>query len=645
MQRDEVNILVVDDDATLGKAVREAFVRSGFKSQHVMKPDDALSALKIQPFHAVVIDCMLPKMSGRLLAQKIHEEFPDLPLILMSGIYKDKNFMRDAIQETGAAAFLIKPFELSEMIKTVESKLETKIEVPVAVLQNLFSKEAISHKERIKAINAAEEVHGYDLPWLFSLCLHPKINGFLNIISPNGDVCGIGVSQGKIVQVNQKDSKSYFGVLMVEYGFVTQAELEDIMKTTGKTKKMGERLVEANVLSPHAIQIVMSEQQGIRLSKTISDGAVKVNFIDSDDIREDAFTDRTIYTEILNEWLLSKIKLDWMKSSYLPWMRYNIRAGGEFTEKHRVFSIPVVARTPDIMKYLISKQTLEQALAEIPYPEDHFYQSLHALMISRVIRFGEAVTVIDTTSTKKRLTRLIVELEKQNYYERLHVIPKAKDADIKRSYHELAKILHPDKLSVETPNEIREMQKKCFTLISVAYETLSDSVKRERYALEMEKGKAESILQAEQFVETARPLLTQGDFKKAKDLLEQAVKLAPPTAEHRLFMMWAQMKTAAAPSAVAVASKVRDDLLSIPPEDRHTPTYYFVRGLQLRLNGDIEGAKKNLSHAVSLDADFIDARREMLVIDGTKAKAAAANTDLLRGDLKDVVGMLFKKKK
>ncbi len=646
MLRDEINILIVDDDANLGKAIREAFVRTGFKATHVLRPDDALAALKLQPYHAAVIDCMLPKMNGRQLAKQIRGEWPELPILLMSGIYKDKNFAREAIAETGAAAFLTKPFDLKELLSTVESKLDGKLDAPLAPMQALLMKETISHKERIKSINDADEVHGYDLPWIFSLLFHPRVHGHLNIIGNDGEVCGVGFQAGKIVQVNQRDSKSYFGVLMIEYGFISQDEIEEVMRVSGgKQKKMGERLVEANVLSPHAIQIVMAEQQGLRLSKTVSDSGVKVNFVESDELRGDAVTDRAIYTELLNEWLVSKIKLDWLKSSYLPWMRYNLKTNTEFVENHRVFSIPVVQRTPDLMKYLLSKQTLEQALADSDVPEEHFYPALHALMVSRVIRFGEAVNTTDTSSQKKRLSRLIIDLEKQNYFERLHVISKAKEADIKRSYHELAKILHPDKLPSETPNEIRELTKKCFALISVAYETLSDQSKKDHYILELEKGKASAILEAEQMIESARPLLTKGDFKKAKELLDIATKMAAPTSEARLLSMWARMKTTPPAMNAAVTVQIRDELGQIPPEDRHTPTFYFVRGLNLRMGGDLENAKKNLAHAVSLDPDFIDAKREMMVAKNAKPAAKDMSGDLLRGDLKDVVGMLFKKKK
>lgn len=645
MQRDEINILIVDDDATLGKVLKEAFTRAGYKATHVLKPDEALSLVKLQPYHAALIDCMLPKMNGRLLAQKIRDEaHTDLPIFLMSGIYKDKGYAREAVQETGAKAFLNKPFDLKDVLTAVEQQLEGIVEAPLAPMQALLTKETISHKERIKSINDANEVHGFDLPWIFSLLLHPRVHGHLNIITPDGEVCGIGVQGGNIVQVNQKDSKSYFGVLMVEYGFVSQDDLDDVMKTLGKTKKMGERLVEANVLSPHAIQIVMAEQQGLRLSKTISNDPVKVNFIESDELREDAVTTRTSFTELLNEWMISKIKLDWLKGYYMPWMRFNIKLGGDHSPTHRVLSIPVVQRAGQLIEHLTSHATLEQALADSTLPEDVFYPALHALVVSRVIRFGEAVNVTDSVAQKKRLTRLLVDLEKQNYFERLNVLPKTKEADIKRAYHELAKILHPDKLPADTTEEIRDLTRKCFALITTAYDIVADPDKRGAYLLEKEKGRAEAILKAEQMLEESRRLFTKGDFKKAREMMETAVNLAPPTTEARLLHMWARLKTLK--QGDGTLDRVRQELGEIPPEDRHSPTYYFVRGVHLRMTGDLDNAKKTLQHAVSLDADFIDARREIMLIGSSPAAGGSDKpVDLLRGDLKDVVGLLFKKKK
>ncbi|MES2963775.1 MAG: response regulator [Bdellovibrionota bacterium] len=647
MQKDELTILIVDDDATLGKALKEAFTRAGFKATHVQKPDEALSFLKLQSIHAAIIDCMLPKMNGRQLAKKIKDESSgDLPVVLMSGIYKDKNFAREALQETGAISFLTKPFDLEQLIRTIETKLESMsmIDVPLAPLQSLMAKETISHKERVKVVNDAGEVHGFELPWIFSALMHPRINGHLNIITPDGEVCGVGFQKGNVVQVNQKDAKSYFGVLMVEYGFITQAEIEEVMKATGKTKKMGERLVEANMLSPHAIQIVMAEQQGLRLSKTIAETTVKVNFIESDEMREDALLDRNALTDLMNEWLNSKLTGAWLKSSYMTWLKYNIKTTPEFDKNHRVHLIPAVQRCPGVVDLLLKASSLEMALAELSGSEDHFYPALHALIVSRQLRFGEITThAVDSGSQRKRLEKLFIDMEKRNYFERLGVTPKSKDADIKRNFHDLAKILHPDKLGPDTPVEVRDLARKCFSLVTTAHEVLSDASKKSEYMLELEQGRAESILEAERLTQIARTLLTKGDFRKARETMNEAVVLCPPTSEMRLLHMWSRLKTATSDNNPKLTDTIKEEIAAIPPEDRHNPIYYFVKGLQLRLVNDEEGARRSLAHAVSMAPDFIDAKREMSLLN---AQANADKpVDLLKGDLKDVVGLLFKKKK
>lgn len=109
-----------------------------------------------------------------------------------------------------------------------------------------------------------------------------------------------------------------------------------------------------------------------------------------------------------------------------------------------------------------------------------------------------------------------------------------------------------------------------------------------------------------------------------------------------MLRMWARLKQSGSEKNQAVITAVRDEIAQIPPEDRHNPTYYFVKGLHLRVSGDLDNAKKTLEHAVSIAPDFIDAKRELSLM---RNDPSNRSVDLLRGDLKDVVGLLFKKKK
>ena len=646
MQREDFHILIVDDDAHLGRAMGEALTREGYKTTHVMRPDEVINIVRIQQVHAAIIDCMLPKMSGVELAKKLREEVTNrLPIILISGIYKDKAFQRDALQSTGAVTFINKPFELSEFVTAVNDIVKPFVDAPLAMLHQFLAKHDISPKERIRAVDDAEMIHCFDLPWVFSLLMHEKVNGHLNIISAEGDVAGVGFLGGDIVQVYLDDTKSYFGVLMVEYGFISQAELDEVMRTSKSTKKLGEKLVAANVLSPHAIHIVMAEQQGLRLSKTIKNTSVKINFIETSDMRVNARTDRNAFTKLLNEWLVSKYSLDWLKSYYTPWMRYNLHKGPEWTAdaEPRVFSIPVVKRVPDIAKILLLGPTLEEALTKFKEPEDHVFRALHALIVTRTLRFGEVVAKSDFQAQRERLRKLLKSLDSQNYFERLGVSQKAKESEIKRAYHDLAKVLHPDKLPQDAPDDVRTLAKETFERISTAYSVLSDPKAKEEYLLELEKGRSEAVMQAEALAGQARPLLSKGDFSQARELLEKAMSLASPTSEMRLLWIWSQIKGAGPERNPLLLSQLKDELAQIPPEDRHHSTYYFVKALVLKASGDLAGAKRNLQYVLSEAPDFIDARRELNII--SQQEQAAKTTNIFNGDLRDVVGMLFKKRR
>ena len=644
MQKDELLILIVDDDVAMGKVMAEALTRSGFKALHVTRPDEALKVTKLQQVHACVVDCMLPKMNGRDLAKKLKEEVsPTLPIFFVSGIYKDKSFVKDAIQSVGAKAFLTKPFDIEFFIKTVEEGLQGMVDTPMSPLSVLLTKSEMTHKERIKAINQTEQVHGFELPMIYSLLMHPRVNGHLNMVAAEGDVCGVGFSKGTIVQVNQDDARSYLGVLMIEYGFITQAEIDSVLSVKEKSpRKIGERLVGANVISPHAIQVVMAEQQGIRLSRSISDTSVKINFIEADDIKENALTDRTSFTELLNQWLDSKLTVDWLKSFYMPWMHFSILKGPEHSPTHRVFTLSSMQKIGDLAKELFDGETLEHVANKYAEQEPTFYRALHALLVSRVIRFGTAAAQSNHEAQHARLVKLIKNLENQNYFERLGVSNRAKDAEIKRSYHEIAKILHPDKLGPQTPGPTRLLAQKAFEMISTAHATLSDPKLKENYLIEIERGRADKILAAEQLVEQAPGLLSKGDIRKARELLEEAIKLAPPTSETRLLYMWARLKTPNSDKDSVLLDQLREDLAKVPPEDRHNATYLFVKALLLKANQDFDGAKRSFEHCVSMFPDFIDGRRELAAINALTSKGSGG---LLNGDLKDVVGMLFKKKK
>ena len=75
-------LLLVDDDAAIREVLRAYLTHSGFT---LLEAEDGLSALEQAPqADVVILDLMLPGLSGLEVAQTLRAERPDLPILMLS---------------------------------------------------------------------------------------------------------------------------------------------------------------------------------------------------------------------------------------------------------------------------------------------------------------------------------------------------------------------------------------------------------------------------------------------------------------------------------------------------------------------------------------------------------------------------------
>lgn len=201
----KVRVAILEDDSTLTTAMKAAFERAGFDVYASVRLDEIMEFLGQSPVNTVFVDCLLPGGSGVDFVEQIRKIYPAqiLDVVMMSGLFTDASFIKETLRSTQATSFLKKPFELTEAlaaIKVKESVASAAEELsPRKALYLLFNKPKVSVREKRKAIEALEEIHGFDLPYLYSLMVETQATGHLNIVGAKGDVSGISFSQGKIV--------------------------------------------------------------------------------------------------------------------------------------------------------------------------------------------------------------------------------------------------------------------------------------------------------------------------------------------------------------------------------------------------------------------------------------------------------------
>ena len=111
-------ILVVDDDAAVRNVVTDALLEDGYQVDAACNGRQALAAFRKHRPDALVLDLEMPIMDGPTLMRTLREltRWGRVPLVVLSGTVG----AADAAPRLGARACLNKPFELSELLHTLE---------------------------------------------------------------------------------------------------------------------------------------------------------------------------------------------------------------------------------------------------------------------------------------------------------------------------------------------------------------------------------------------------------------------------------------------------------------------------------------------------------------------------------------------
>jgi two-component system cell cycle response regulator len=111
-------ILLVDDDISLLDTIKSGLSLRGYQCKAAMSASIALELLNKDLFDMMIIDIVLPDMSGFELTTKAKKIRPDMAIIIMTGYINEFSY-EDAI-ESGASDFIKKPFSVKELIARIE---------------------------------------------------------------------------------------------------------------------------------------------------------------------------------------------------------------------------------------------------------------------------------------------------------------------------------------------------------------------------------------------------------------------------------------------------------------------------------------------------------------------------------------------
>jgi two-component system nitrogen regulation response regulator GlnG len=128
-----LNVLVIDDDRSVGEMTKRSLEKTGLTVLTVMKVDDGLRIIRSESPEVVLLDIMLPGTSGLNVFQKIREIDRRLPVIFITA-GSDSSIAIRAMQ-LGGFEYITKPLDLPALNDLVEKAIATRrmMNTPVAL--------------------------------------------------------------------------------------------------------------------------------------------------------------------------------------------------------------------------------------------------------------------------------------------------------------------------------------------------------------------------------------------------------------------------------------------------------------------------------------------------------------------------------
>lgn len=115
-----MNILIIEDDASIAGMINKTLGSYGYNCENAYDGEEAEEMIDKQNWDIILLDLMLPKVSGYELLEYINT-YHKTPVIIMSAMNQVDDRIRGL--RMGADDYLSKPFQIGELIARVEAVL------------------------------------------------------------------------------------------------------------------------------------------------------------------------------------------------------------------------------------------------------------------------------------------------------------------------------------------------------------------------------------------------------------------------------------------------------------------------------------------------------------------------------------------
>ena len=105
-------MLIVEDERDICECLQDFFSAKGFSVLSAFSGEEALKRLERDPADIVLLDLILPGLSGIEVLRRVKELHPKVRVVVVTSV--DQDDVRSQAHRYGAAAYITKPFDFSD---------------------------------------------------------------------------------------------------------------------------------------------------------------------------------------------------------------------------------------------------------------------------------------------------------------------------------------------------------------------------------------------------------------------------------------------------------------------------------------------------------------------------------------------------
>ncbi len=117
-------ILIVDDETDIVESLKFVLDASGYSCYTAFNGEDGLKLAKELVPDLMILDVMMPKINGYKISRllKYDNKYKNIPILMITARSQEEDKLIG--EETGADEYITKPFDLDDVLKTVDKYLK-----------------------------------------------------------------------------------------------------------------------------------------------------------------------------------------------------------------------------------------------------------------------------------------------------------------------------------------------------------------------------------------------------------------------------------------------------------------------------------------------------------------------------------------